>query len=564
MNGKSAIGVALILLFLLPCLFLSAIIVTLIPLYSKSSNLQQIYISQSHPFSPPLGFASLELNFLKKDTKDTWYTIIPKGKAGCNQSVNVTYAFYESEFDDYDSTTMSMQGNGSTIEFGTESFRAVYLTWTSSPNMSAHLETYDPYAFPFDVYETPSIIVAFDTYGSNSTNKFIMNGWTLNSEVPSGFSVTVSDYKELSRGEILSRLGNNSKLENALAVEFKITVLRDKESLLWLSIYIAVPLIGIWAIFAITELHFPDKERMEVFAGALLATFAYLITIRSFTPPALTRVEVLIIELVGIWAFLELSRGFLKTWRDHHRSVSEFETLEKPFRSYRVLFGAMGLVMAVSVLIYINQFLFPTLKGISVASGQTPWGVVTSLFVHLSIDHLALNMLGLLVFSALFSATNLFLDDHEKRTRSIFIVIVVFWMAIFSNALWIFLIPSRGTAGASGIIFALQGGVLGFALLNGIDLKDVRKEQDRKRRAKLVAFHMFNITVFVGFFVQIVFAPGIFLNVATTVNLFVHSVAFFGAFLLAVMWQPVQRATIEVSNMLFRLGSLVRRKKNQT
>jgi membrane associated rhomboid family serine protease len=446
--------------------------------------------------------------------------------------------------------TMNMQGNGTTIEISTESFKVTYFAWSSSPNISRHLETYDPYAFPFDVYETPNIIIAFDTYGSNLTNKFIMNGWILNSEVPSGFSATISDYKELSGSEILSRLGNNSGLENSLALEFKITMLRDKESLLWLSIYVVVPLIGIWTIFVVTELEFNSKERMQVFAGALLATFAYLLTIRSFMPPTLTRIEVSIIELVGIWAFLEVLRGFLKTWSDHHKSWNRLESLEKAFRSFRVLFSAIVSVIAVSVFVYINSFVFPTLYDVSVASGPTPWGVFTSLFVHSSINHLALNMVGLLIFSVLFAATNIFLDEQERKERSVFTVVVVFLMAILSNALWVFLIPRIGTAGASGIVFALQGSILGFAFLNSIGLKDVRKEQNRKRRVRLVAFCMFNLTVFVAFFVQIVLAPSVFLNVATTVNVVVHGVSFLGAFLVTILWRLIGPALIKAWRLL--------------
>jgi len=516
-------------------------------------------MGQSHLSSPPLGIASLELNFAKRDTKDTWYTITPESSAGCNQTVNVTYAFYQPEFGSYNIMTMNMQGNGTTLEFGTESFRATYFAWSSSPNMSLHLETYDPYAFPFDVYVTPNIVIAFDTYGTNLTNRLVMNGWTLNSEVPSGFSATVSDYKELSRSEILSRLGNNSGLEKSLALEFKIMMLRDKESLLWLSIYITVPLIGIWAIFAVTELNLNGKERMQVFAGALLATFAYLLTIRSFTPPTLTRIEVSIIELVGIWAFLELLRGFLKTWSDYHQSLTRLEPLEKSFRSFRILFIAMGVTIAISVLAYINSFLFPTLYDVFVASGQTPWGILTSLFVHTGIDHLVLNIIGLSVFSTLFAVTNVFLDEEEKRERGLFTVVVVFLMAIFSNALWVFLIPRIGTAGASGMVFALQGSVLGFALLNSLGLKDVRKEHDCKRRARLVGSYMFNLTVFVVFFVQIVLAPSVFLNVATAVNVVVHGVAFLGAFLVTILWQPVRLTLIELRRSVLQFGSRVQK-----
>jgi membrane associated rhomboid family serine protease len=560
MNGRVAVVAALILFFVLPCLFLSVVVGALIPLYSKSSNLQQFNIGQALPSSPPLGIAGLQLYFTKRDTRDTWYTIIPEGTADCNQTVDVTYAFYRPEFNKYDLMTMNMQGNGTTVQFETESYKATYSAWSSSPNMSLHLETYDPYGFPFDVYETPNIIIAFDTYGSNSTHRFIMNGWTLNSEVPSGFSATVSDYKELSENEIISRLGNSSGLENSLALEFKITMLRDKESLLWLSIYIAVPFVGIWAVFAVTQLHFEDEERMQIFAGALLATFAYLLTIRSFTPPTLTRVEVSVIELVGIWAFLELLRGFGWVWREHHKSVSRFESIERSLTTFRPVFFTMGVVMTTSILVYINSFIFPSLYNATVASGQTPWGVFTSLFVHTSLDHLALNMVGLWVFSVLFAATNFLLDEREKVERSIFLLAVAFLMAIFSNAFWVWLIPSIGTAGASGIVFALQGSVLGFALLNSLGLRNIRKEQNRKRRIQLAGFYSFNLVVFVTFFLQIVLAPTIFLNVATAVNVVIHGVAFLGALLFTILWQLVRTASIDIWTGLLGLRSRFRKK----
>ena len=102
-------------------------------------------------------------------------------------------------------------------------------------------------------------------------------------------------------------------------------------------------------------------------------------------------------------------------------------------------------------------------------------------------------------------------------------------MAIFSNAFWVWLIPNIGTAGASGIVFALQGSVLGFALLNSLCLRNIRKEQNRKRRIQLAGFYSFNLVVFVAFFLQIVLAPTIFLNVATAVNVVIHGIAFLGA-----------------------------------
>jgi len=559
MNGKVVIIVALILFFVIPSLFLGVVISTLTPLYNKSSNLLQMNIGQS-PLSPQaLGIASLELNFTKKDTSDTWYTIVPEATAYCNQTVNVTYAFYNEEFNKYDITTMNMQGNRSTIEFGGPGFKATYFTWSSAPNMSLHLVTYDPYSFPFDVYETPNIIIAFDTTGSNSTNEFILNGWTLNSEVPAGFSATVSDYKELSKNETDSALSNDSGLGNSLALEFRITMLRDKESLLWLSIYVTVPFLGIWAVFAVSQIHFDDLQRMQIFAGTLLAIFVYLLAIRGFTPPTLTRIEVSVIELVGIWAFLELLRSFCLVWRKNRTAFNMFEPVGRLTSAFKPIVLTVATVITVSVLVYINSFIFPSLYNVAVASGQTPWGIFTSLFVHTSFDDLALNMIGILVFSALFAATNLLLQKQEKRERSIYMLAGAFLMAMLSNAFWVWLIPTIGTTGASGIVFALQGSVLGFALLNSLGLRNIRGEQDLGRRIQLAGFYLFNLVVFVAFFLQIDLAPKIFLNVGTAVNVVVHGIAFLGNFMLAILWHPVRTVFFDVWTGLLRLRSWFRK-----
>lgn len=555
MNAKIAVIIAFILFFIFPCLFLGVTIGTLIPLYHKSSNLMTLKIGQEYPSFPPLGVAGLNLTFMKEDTQDTWYTVVLDLRASCNQTVNVTYAFFQPEFNTYQIMTSNMQGNGSLTEFGTESFKATYFAWNIFSKVSLHLETYDPYSFPFDIYETPNIIIAFDTHGSNATHRFILNGWELHSEIPSGFSTTISDYKELSENEIISELGNLSRLENSLALQFKITMLRNRESLLWLPIYILVPLLGLWSIFVINQYWLNLGERLKVFAGALLAIFAYLFTIRSFSPPTLTRIEVSIIELVGIWAFLELVRGFLKVLEKYELTMEKLKPVQKAVMGFKPIFLALLFTLITSILVFVNSFVFPALFDISVASGQTPWGIITSLFVHSGFEHLLVNMIGLLMFSALFLVTNFFLSVKEKTERSWFSLLVVFSMAILSNALWISLIPTISTAGSSGVVFALQGVVLGFSLLNSFGLKDIREVSGALRRKRLLAIYLFNLVIFITFFAQIVLEPSVFLNVATAVNVFVHGIAFLGAFLLSVLWHHLRKVSTKVRSSFTILNS---------
>jgi membrane associated rhomboid family serine protease len=47
-------------------------------------------------------------------------------------------------------------------------------------------------------------------------------------------------------------------------------------------------------------------------------------------------------------------------------------------------------------------------------------------------------------------------------------------IAIFSNVLWIFLIPNP-TIGASGLLYAVEGVLLGFSLFNGLQFLNFSK-----------------------------------------------------------------------------------------
>lgn len=42
--------------------------------------------------------------------------------------------------------------------------------------------------------------------------------------------------------------------------------------------------------------------------------FGYLLSFRNLAPPTLTWAEVLVIILIGGWAFLEMVRAFLSVW----------------------------------------------------------------------------------------------------------------------------------------------------------------------------------------------------------------------------------------------------------
>ena len=327
LNNITAKVVASVVFLLVPCIILTLVASLLIPVYFQSLNTTTRIFNQKPEFSPALGYAKLDLTFIKQDLKDAWYNLTLDLQVKCNQTPSVTYAFYQPEMKKYSLiTTSTMQRNdtfGGQIE--TQSFKASYLGWGMFSGVSMHLERYETASFPLDIYETPKIVIAFNAEGSNSTYKFIMEEFNLNSKVPPGFSATISDYRELPGNETLSELGNYSDLANSLALKFKITFLRNPQSLVWLSFYFVAPLLGIWCMFTVTEFRCNARDRIKIFAGVLLATFGYLLTFRNFSPPTLTWAEILIITLIVAWAFLEMIRAFASVWMKREPEPRETE-----------------------------------------------------------------------------------------------------------------------------------------------------------------------------------------------------------------------------------------------
>ena len=100
----------------------------------------------------------------------------------------------------------------------------------------------------------------------------------------------------------------------------------------------------------------------------------------------------------------------------------------------------------------------------------TPWGIITSIFVHRDLNHFMSNMISLLLYTALFIFTNMNLSEHEKKRRSVFFLRVVFLSATLANVGWIIVAPNIFSAGSSGAVYASLGIMFGFSLINSICL----------------------------------------------------------------------------------------------
>ena len=209
-------------------------------------------------------------------------------------------------------------------------------------------------------------------------------------------------------------------------------------------------------------------------------------------------------------------------------------SLWKAMRRFKPVLLTFLFASISSAIIYIASLLFPWSNDILVASPRTPWGIVTSLFTHLEVQHLAVNMVGLLAFLLLFVTSNISLSEQETSRRIFFLLLVIFLAATLSNLFWIILMPNVNATGSSGLVFASEGVVIGFALLNSLKLKDIAKCSLEKKKS-LLAFYAYNATIFIIFFSQIIFAPELFLGVPPRVNVFVHGIAFYISFSLTVL-----------------------------
>jgi len=212
----------------------------------------------------------------------------------------------------------------------------------------------------------------------------------------------------------------------------------------------------------------------------------------------------------------------------------KFFSLRKGLRRFKAVFLTFLVVLILSVTIYGVSLINPRLNDILVASPRTPWGIVTSLFTHLGIQHLTLNMAALFGYFAIFITSNIFLSSEESKRRVRFFILIIFVMAIISNLAWIILRPDINTTGASGLAFASEGAVTAFALINSFRLVDIGK-YDLKRQKSLLAIYLYNLAFFVFLFLYIILAPPLFLSVAPGVNAFVHGIAFYTSLVAVIL-----------------------------
>lgn len=174
------------------------------------------------------------------------------------------------------------------------------------------------------------------------------------------------------------------------------------------------------------------------------------------------------------------------------------------------------------------------------ASGRTPWGILTSFFAHSGWNHLMDNLQAMLLYSGLFILSNIFFLDRSGSKRVRLFVFGALGLGVGATALWVILKPDSATYGSSGLVYAVEGLVVGFALHNSLSSFLLAWDAGGERRpsctkAKCFANLVINLFVFLLLFAIAVQSPILFLNAQEGVNAFVHGVAFYGGFLFGLI-----------------------------
>ncbi|MEM2173269.1 MAG: rhomboid family intramembrane serine protease [Thermoproteota archaeon] len=190
------------------------------------------------------------------------------------------------------------------------------------------------------------------------------------------------------------------------------------------------------------------------------------------------------------------------------------------------------------------------------ASLDTPWGILTSLFVHKDWLHFSQNMVSLIILTFIFAITNMHLAKQEKRRRSSLFLWNIFFSAILVNILWVIILPHVKSIGSSGIVYASTGIVMAFSLNNTCSNVKMLKENWKKSESlkdllKKDPQIVCNLLVFSSLLICIIIDPKGFLSTGPSVNTFVHFIAFLISFLIVVILYSQEHNKIMLKSSCF-------------
>src|SRR6266436_1210518 len=94
--------------------------------------------------------------------------------------------------------------------------------------------------------------------------------------------------------------------------------------------------------------------------------------------------------------------------------------LVRAYTDFASAFQAFSLVLIASSLLFVLTSFDPSLYDLLSASRKTPWGVVTSIFVHYNLLHITGNIVLLFAFLLLFTELHKNVLSSQKHKGSFF------------------------------------------------------------------------------------------------------------------------------------------------
>lgn len=188
-------------------------------------------------------------------------------------------------------------------------------------------------------------------------------------------------------------------------------------------------------------------------------------------------------------------------------------------------------------LMYAVQIIQPSVLFWLGLTKATPWGIVTSIFMHLSLWHLANNMGALAIFSGIFILLLHFNDYANPKQVSLFFCWGPFLLAIVANMIYLTLSPEPRSAGASGVAYAIEGIVLTVSLSSITSRMSSDGIRTYLTSKKSLMHFVLNAGIFLYLFIFAMFYPYIYLGAEPGVNAAAHGFAFILGVLLIYFYE---------------------------
>ncbi|MEM2877937.1 MAG: rhomboid family intramembrane serine protease [Candidatus Hadarchaeales archaeon] len=225
---------------------------------------------------------------------------------------------------------------------------------------------------------------------------------------------------------------------------------------------------------------------------------------------------------------------------------SHFRRMCRASRSYLPLILLVICFSAVAIPVYAAVSAERSLAGWLWLSSERPWGVVTSVVLHVDAPHLINNMTGLLMVTVIFGGVIQIYPSPVRRRWCVAFAILATAAAFIINAVeYLVILSGYGlrTWGASGMVYGATGVLLAAALksMPAQVTRMVRKWRSGGGKRVLtadIAERMLSgisvVLVFIFLF-SIFFDPDGFFGAGPGVNLFAHEMGFLTGFLSATL-----------------------------